>query len=436
MGDDEAGAARQYMGMAPRRWGYAVAAILAVAGLLCSAHLFWPQHTPPAPPISSLEGSLEQGRYLAALGNCQTCHTTKGGKPFAGGVKFDTPFGVLYSTNITADRETGIGNWSFEDFYHAMKGGVRPDGTHLYPAFPYNSFAKLTDADIASLYLFVRTIDPAHAAAKPNEMRFPYNLRFGLRAWNKLFHDSSAYAPDRARSAEWNRGAYLVQSIGHCGECHTPRNSFGAERSDLALTGGVLNDEVRPGKYREWSAVNLTPAKSGLGGWSAASIAEYLQKGACERAVVHGPMTEVVMSSTRHLRDTDARAIASYLQGLPASSQDTGHRADQQQLTAGETAYTVHCGTCHLPTGLGDEVLGVTLAGNAIVQAADPSSFINVILYGPHLPPPPFVVDRTRMKSFGKRLSDEDIASLATYVRSSFGNQAGAVSVHQVAGQR
>ncbi len=424
------------MRIVAHRWGYAVAAILAVAGLACGSHLFWPEQTPPAPPINSLASSLEQGRYLAAIGNCQTCHTAKGGKPFAGGVKFDTPFGLLYSTNITADRETGIGNWSFEDFYHAMKVGVRPDGTHLYPAFPYTSFAKLTDADIASLYSFVKTIEPAHSEAKPNAMHFPYNMRFGLRAWNQLFHDSSAYTPDRTQSTEWNRGAYLVRGIGHCGGCHTPRNSFGAERSDLALTGGILNDEVRPGKYREWSAVNLTPAKTGLGGWSAASIAEYLQKGECERAVVHGPMTEVVMNSTRHLRDADAHAIATYLQGLPASSQGTGRRADQQQLAAGETAYTVHCGTCHLPTGLGDEVLGVTLAGNAIVQATDPASFINVILYGPHLPPPPFVVDRTRMKSFGKRLSDEDIASLATYVRSSFGNQAGAVSVHQVAGQR
>ena len=434
--NDEENAAGGFMRIVAHRCGYAVAALLVVAALVCGAYLFWPEKVLPAPNISSLAASLEQGRYLAAIGNCQTCHTAKGGKPFAGGVKFDTPFGVLYSTNISTDRETGIGNWSFEDFYRAMKGGVRPDGTHLYPAFPYVSFARLTDADIASLYSFVRTIEPTHAPAKPNEMKFPYNLRFGLRAWNKLFHDPSAYASDRAKSVEWNRGAYLVEGIGHCGGCHTPRNSFGAERRDLALTGGVLTDEVRPGKYREWSAVNLTPAKTGLGGWSAASIAEYLQKGECERAVVHGPMTEVVMNSTHYLRDADARAIATYLKGLPTSSQNAGRSTDQLQLTAGETAYTVHCGTCHLPTGLGDEVLGVTLAGNAIVQAADPSSLINVILYGPHLPPPPFVVDRTRMKSFGKRLSDDEIAALATYVRSSFGNQAGPVSIHQVAGQR
>ncbi len=379
---------------------------------------------------------MQQGRYLATIGNCRTCHTARDGKPFAGGVRFLTPFGLLYSTNITADRETGIGNWSFDDFYRAMKSGIRPDGTHLYPAFPYPSFAKLTDADIGSLYLFVKTLEPARAQARPNELKFPYNLRFALRAWNKLFQDSTAYENNPAQSPEWNRGAYLVQGVGHCGACHSPRNFLGAERNDLALSGGVLNDEVRPGKYRQWAAVNLTPATTGLAGWSTTVIAEYLKKGECDRAVVHGPMNDVIMNSTRYLEDADSRAIATYLKGLPAIDRGERRTADTRQLTVGETAYTVHCGTCHLPTGLGDEVLGVTLAGNAIVQASDPSSLINVILYGPHLPPPPFVADRTRMKPFGKRLSDEDIAHIATYVRASFGNQAEAVTSRQVSLQR
>jgi mono/diheme cytochrome c family protein len=420
-----------------RRVAYGVAAVLAAAALGCSAYLFWPEPAPQAPPdISTLASSLEQGRYLATIGNCRTCHTAKDGKAFAGGVKFHTPFGVLYSTNITTDRETGIGSWSFANFYHAMKTGVRPDGAHLYPAFPYTSFAKLSDADIGSLYLYVKSLEPVHAQAATNELKFPYNLRFGLRAWNKLFHDSNPYANQPEQSAEWNRGAYLVTSVGHCGACHTPRNFLGAERKDQALSGGLLDDEVRPGKYRQWSAVNLTSDKTGLGGWSTASITTYLEQGECEHAVVHGPMNEVVMSSTRHLTDEDARAIATYLKALPANTRRGGSRSNTQQLAAGETTYTVHCGTCHLPTGLGDEVLGVTLAGNAIVQAADPSSLINVILYGPHLPPPPFVADRTRMKPFGKRLSDEEIANVATYVRASFGNEAGAVSERQVARQR
>lgn len=422
---------------APKSRRYAaVAAVLALFVGAVSAYLFWPESVPTPPDLSKLDASAEKGRYLATLGNCKTCHTAPGGQAFAGGVRFQTPFGRLYSTNITADEKTGIGRWSFEDFHHSMKRGVRPDGTHLYPAFPYTSFAKLTDADIASLYLYMKTIEPVAAPAKKNDLDFPYNLRFGLRAWNKLFHTPETFAIDPAQSAEWNRGAYLVQGITHCGACHTPRNFLGAEHAERALSGGTFFDEVSPGKYRQWAAVNLTPAKTGLGAWSPEHVASYLKEGECEHAIVHGPMTDVVLNSTRHMEDADVHAIARYLKETPAVHEPAGRKASKEELAAGEIAYTVHCGTCHLPTGLGDEVMGVTLAGNAIVQAADPASLINVILYGPRLPPPPFVSARTRMKPFGKRLSDEDIANLATYVRANFGNQAGSVSPDQVNRQR
>ncbi|HWK52232.1 MAG TPA: cytochrome c, partial [Steroidobacter sp.] len=364
------------------------------------------------------------------------CHTTKDGASYAGGVKFHTEFGELYSTNITSDVAAGIGSWSFADFYRAMKHGVRPDGSHLYPAFPYPSFAKMSDSDIASLFLYMQTIAPATAPAKANDLSFPYNIRFGLRAWNKLFHEPATFVPDPQQSDEWNRGAYLTQGVAHCGACHTPRNFLGAERGALALTGGVMFDEVRPGKYREWSAVNLTTHPTGLGHWTEIDIASYLQKGESERAIVHGPMIEIVLNSTRHFEDADVRAIATYLRGIPAGANPSGSTPTEKQLASGKITYTVHCGSCHLPTGLGDEGLGVTLAGNSIVQAADPSSLINVILYGPRLPPPPFVSERTRMKPFGKRLSDDDIADLATYVRANFGNQAGAVTPAQVKRQR
>lgn len=424
--------------MSSSRWKtYSLATALIVFPVVAVAgYLLWPQPESLTKDIAALDASVERGRYLATIGNCASCHTTKDGKPFAGGVKFQTEFGALYSTNITADVKTGIGGWSFKDFYQAMKHGIRPDGTLLYPAFPYPSFAKLADADIASIYLYMKTIAPVEAPAKDNELSFPYNLRFTLRAWNKLFHDPKTYVPDPSQSAEWNRGAYLVQGIAHCGACHTPRNALGAERNDLALTGGLVIDEVRPGKYREWSAINLTPAKTGLGHWDAASIVEYLKKGECDHAVVHGPMNDVILNATRYLDDADASAIATYLTGIPATEVIDNRPPSAKQMAAGEISYTVHCGSCHLPTGLGDAGLGVTLAGNSIVQSADPSSLINVILYGPRLPPPPFVSDRTRMKPFGKRLSDEDIANLATYVRASFGNQAGAVTPDQVRKQR
>lgn len=422
--------------MTIRRTGLKAAALLGAVAVGFAAYLFWPQPQMPPQELAAVQASIDQGRYLAVVGNCATCHTTKDGAAYAGGVKFLTEFGELYSTNITPDVETGIGSWSLDDFYRAMKHGVRPDGAHLYPAFPYPSFAKMTDSDVASLFLYMKTIAPVKAAAKDNDLSFPYNIRFGMRAWNKLFHEPTTFAPDPKQSAEWNRGAYLTQAVAHCGACHTPRNFLGAERNDLAFTGGVMFDEVKPGKYREWSAVNLTPHPTGLGHWTDADIASYLQKGESERAIVHGPMIEVVLNSTRHFAAADVRAIATYLRGIPAAAPPSGDTPTSEQLASGKISYTVHCGSCHLPTGLGDEGLGVTLAGNSIVQAADPSSLINVILYGPRLPPPPFVSERTRMKPFGKRLSDEDIANLATYVRANFGNQAGAVTPAQVNRQR
>lgn len=225
---------------AARRY-VAVGMVLALccAGIF-GAVVFWPDKAlTPSRDLSHLDASAEKGRYLASLGNCVSCHTTQGGQPFAGGVGFHTPFGVIYSTNITGDTATGIGGWSFEDFYQAMKRGVRPGGTRLYPAFPYPSFAKLTDSDIASIFLYVKSLRPVRAPARPNELKFPYNLRFTLALWDRWFMKSDTYAYDSRQTPEWNRGAYLVDGIGHCGECHSPRNALGAERTGLALTGGI-----------------------------------------------------------------------------------------------------------------------------------------------------------------------------------------------------
>ena len=419
----------------PRRSGiYLGLAVLATVAFGIFLLLPGKISTPAA--LKTYKGTAEQGRYLALIGNCASCHTKEGGKPYAGGVEFQTPFGTLYSTNITMDEETGIGDWSFEDFHLAMKHGERPDGTHLYPAFPYTDFARLTDKDMASLFLFMRSVEPQAVPARSNELTFPFNQRPLLHFWKKLFHDPVSYTSDASRSDSWNRGAYLVEGPGHCGACHTPRNFLGTEVAELALTGGVYQDKVKTGNYREWSGVNLTPAPTGLAKWTREDIASYLKHGQNMHTVVHGPMNEVVMNSTRFLTDDDADAMASYLKGISAREQVGGTVADAENLRAGEIGYTVHCGSCHLPTGLGDEILGVSLAGSAIVQAPSPASLLNVILYGPHLPPPPFVVDRTRMKMFGKKLSDQDIANIASYVRSSFGNRGSAVSPSQVSRQR
>ncbi|TGD71732.1 c-type cytochrome [Mangrovimicrobium sediminis] len=424
--------------MARLRHAGRVLAILALGLALGAAALVALPLDPGVPPadIAALDASVEQGAYLARAANCGTCHTRAEGAPYAGGVAFNTPFGVLYSTNITMDQASGIGAWDFADFHRAMRHGVRPNGSHLYPAFPYTDFAQMTDADIASLYLYLQSLEPVAALVPDNQLAFPYNLRPLLGPWKRLFHRPQGFSADTAQSGEWNRGAYLVEVLGHCGACHTPRNRLGAELDDLAMTGGTQLDQVKLGGLRPWSAVNLTSHATGLAAWSEQDIVDYLKTGASERAVVHGPMREVVMHSTRHLGDSDLQAMATYLKSLPANAQPAGEPAAAGDLAEGEIVYTVHCGSCHLPTGLGDAGLGVPLAGNPVVQAPDPASLINVILYGPHLPERPFAVDRSNMKMFGKRLSDTDIALVASYVRASFGNRAGAVTPEQVRQQR
>ena len=411
------------------------AAIAALAG--CAAAFAYLSRTayPEPMALDHYDASVEQGRYLALAGNCATCHTEDEGAPYAGGVAFHTPFGLLYSTNITTDKATGIGNWTFEDFHASMKYGVRPDGSHLYPAFPYTDFARMTDADIASLYLYLQTIEPVSSQAPENALGFPFNQRALLGGWKMLFHDAQTYQPEPRRSPQWNRGAYLVEGAGHCGACHTPRNLLGAEREALSLTGGSYMDKVSFGYHRQWSGVNLTPHEAGLAAWSEDDITDYLKSGISGNAVVHGPMREVVMNSTRHLSEEDLRAMAVYLKGIPANAQPPGPIPNEETLAAGEIVYTVHCGSCHLPSGMGDAGLGVPLVESPIVRAPDPSSLVNVILYGPHLPDT-LVVDRSRMKMFGKRLSDADIASVASYVRTEFGNGAGAVTQEQVNAQR
>jgi len=386
-------------------------------------------------PLDQYSVSAEQGAYLARAGNCQTCHTVEGGNAYAGGLPFHTPFGVLYSTNITPDQATGIGSWTFEDFHASMKHGVRPDGTHLYPAFPYTDFAKLSDADIAALYIYLQTLESVEQTALPNELEFPYSQRELLAFWKLMFHEPHSMSPDQSKSAQCNRAANQVERAGHSGDCHSPRNMLGAEDESLAFTGGSYMDKVRFGYYRQWSGVNLTSHKMGLAAWEEDDIIDYLRDGVSGNAVVHGPMREVVMNSTRHLTDEDLQAMAMYLKSLPARALPAGPTPDAETLAAGEIVYTVHCGSCHLPSGRGDAGLGVPLVESPIVRAADASSLINVILYGPHLPPR-LVVDRTSMKMFGKRLSDVDIAAVSSYVREAFGDGAGAVTATQVKRQR
>jgi mono/diheme cytochrome c family protein len=398
----------------------------------------------------------EQGRYLATAGDCISCHTRQGGQPFAGGRPLNTPFGVIYSANITPDPKTGIGAWTERQFERALRSGIAADGTHLYPALPYTAYTKVTDQDVHAIYTYMRTVKSVRYIPPENKMPFPFSVRGLLAGWNMMFLDEGRFTPDASHSAEWNRGAYLTQGLGHCGACHSPRNFLGGERSADALTGGDYLDEITDevvensitpldeSIVRPWSAPNLTQAASGLGAWSLEAIAVYLKTGHSARAGAFGPMSEVIGNSTSRLTDPDIHAIAVYLKSLAPATQNMPPKPAAAALKAGAIVYTTRCADCHLPTGLGmpraanadASKTAPPLAGSAVLQAPNPATLINVILYGAH---EAALSDGSWPKMSGFELSvgldDEQIAALCTYVRSSWGNRAGAVDAAAVAEQ-
>lgn len=386
-----------------------------------------------SPPIDPV---VARGEYLALAGNCASCHTVGGGDFMAGGVAFKTPFGTIYSTNITPDPDTGIGNWTQEQFIDSMRKGVRPNGEHLYPVFPYTAFTKTTDDDLAAMYAYLMSIPAVRQEAAANELSFPFSIRSLMSVWKFFFFEEGVYQSDNSQSEEWNRGAYLVEALAHCSACHAPRNFLGAEKG--VMTGGVYNDKVRTGEIRKWSAPNLTSASNGLGAWSLDDVVAYLKTGSNSMVSTFGPMNEVIVNSTRHLNDDDIRAMAVYLKSLPADEGDVAAAASADVVREGESLYNVHCGTCHLPTGLGGPDSGPRLAGGSlVVQANDPASLINVILYGPELPDPPLIKHAWKvMEPFADELTDEEVAALTSFLRSSWGNKGGAVTVKQVEAQR
>lgn len=389
---------------------------------------------------SSIDGApVERGKYVAAAGNCLPCHTNDGGQQFAGGRAFHTPFGTVYSTNITPDPDTGIGKWSEEEFAAALRTGVRPNGEHLYPVFPYTAYTKMTNADVAALFQFLRSLQPVSATARENQLRFPYNQRWALGFWKTAFMDGERFEADAGKSAEWNRGKYLVDALGHCSACHSPRNFLGAEKSDRAMTGGEYIDKVPNGEMRAWAAPNLTAATNGLASWPVQELAAYLMTGRNGFTESFGPMNEVIADSTRHLTASDVIAMATYLKSLPANEGSLDEASSKEVQQEGSVLYDLHCGTCHLPSGMGDirEDAGARLAGSPVVQASNPASLINVILHGPQLPNPPLLPKRwKKMPAFAEKLSDEEIAALASFLRSAWGNIGGAVTSEDVAKQR
>lgn len=380
--------------------------------------------------------TLEQGRYLASAGNCVSCHSTPHGPPFAGGVAFHTPLGTIYSTNITPDTETGIGLWSETDFIRALHDGVRADGRRLFPAFPYTSFTKITDQDAKALYRYLRTLEPVRYAPPGNGILF--SQRWVMRFWNAMWFKSQRYVQVAGRSAEWNRGAYLSEALGHCDACHTPRNMMMAEIPRRAYTGGQLREKVADDSYRLWSSVNLTPSSTGIGSWSVEEVARYLKTGFSQRGGAFGPMDDVILNSTRNLSDDDLHAVAVYLKSLPAQATAVTLKPTDSEIKAGETIYTQYCAQCHVASGRGGLFSGPRLAGSAVVQAPDPASLINIILYGPD---PPAALQGAEphwetMDPYKEILSDEQVAAVSNFVRNSWGNRGDSVTSGEVARQR
>jgi mono/diheme cytochrome c family protein len=380
------------------------------------------------------QSPVERGKYLATAGNCMSCHTRAGGLPFTGGRAFETPFGTIYSTNITPDDATGIGQWKAADLRRAMHEGLAPDGRRLFPAFPYTSFTKVADADVDDIYAYLRSLKAQRYTPPENSLLL--RQRWGMMLWNSLFFEPARFKPDASKSAEWNRGAYLVDGLGHCGACHTPRNMLMAAVSSRAYAGGsgivheVANDTLRP-----WSGVNLTSAKGGLAAWSVADLTKYLKTGFSARAGTFGPMNEVIVNSTRQMTPEDVRAMAVYIKSLPASESATaGVSAVEAQ--SGAAIYGDRCEKCHSSSGRGGMFAGPPLSGSAVVQADDPASLINIILFGPQVPQDVRLGAWETMKGYLDALDDTETAAVVNYVRGSWGNRGRPVDASDVQRQR
>ncbi len=418
-----------------------IAAVILGLTLIAAVMLFSnvPSATGPldAPELSETE-LVSRGQYLVTAGNCASCHTVRGGEFMAGGLPFQTPFGTMYSTNLTPDHDTGIGSWSDREFLNSMRFGVRPNGEHLYPAFPYTAFTKVVDEDMAAMYAYLQSIPAVKQTAPANNLVFPFNVRALLPLWKFLYLDADEFQYNSNESEQWNRGAYLVEALGHCSACHSPRNALGAEKSALAMSGGEYLDEVDEGKYVPWSAPNLTGSDQALNLWSHQDIADYLKTARNDFIESFGPMNEVIMNSTRHLSESDISSMAVYLKSLPSIDVASSGEPDPQIMGRGRTIYNLHCGTCHLPTGEGDPEMAPKLnKGSLVVQAKNPASMINAILYSPKTPGAPLLPKwRHPMEEFQYELDDEEVAAVATFIRNSWENSAGVVTSAQVKRQR
>lgn len=372
-----------------------------------------PEATKPA-----TDAQIKHGAYMARAADCIACHTEPGGEPYTGGLRMDTPFGPIYSSNITPDDETGIGLWTQEEFYQALHDGVGRHHKYLYPVMPFSFYTKMTREDVDAIYGYLKSLKPINKPPKRNKLRFPFNVRLTMIGWRELFFDEGTYVKDQTKSAEWNRGAYLVEGPGHCSACHSPRNIMGAIEEGKQFTGAEVD---------HWFALNITSdLRSGIGDWSVNELAEFLRTGTnAKKTTALGPMAEVVHDSLSHLTDTDIRAMGVYLKSIKPV--DTADETVPMEVAITSAAwrkeaaliYLDNCAACHQAKGAGIPDVFPPLRGNPVVNASSPDNLMQVVLKG--IPKQGKYIP---MPSFASRLSDQQIADVLNYVRTSWGNTA------------
>ena len=397
----------------------AAAAVALITGAMAA--------TPGAAVQGAANGqTIADGKYLAAAGDCVACHTASGGAPFAGGTVIQTPFGRLIGPNLTPDQATGIGAWTDDQFVRAVKYGIGHNGAHLYPGLPYVYFNEVPRADILKIRAYLNTLPPVNNNIVSNQLPFPFDIRFLMTGWNLLFFpDHGDFQPDPSQSADWNRGAYLVQGLGHCAACHTPKNAFGGDRMSDEFEGYVVDGANAPAL--------VDSANDGLGAWSVDEIAIYLKTGHNAYADASGAMSSVITHSTSNLTLADDRAIAVYLKSLPGrQTAPQPIAATDPAMVAGMHVYADECAACHMTGGTGEPGLVPALRASPVVAADKPVTLTHVVLNGARSVATEAAPTASAMPAFRGILDDEEIADVLTYVRNSWGNAAPAVTADQV----
>ncbi len=379
-------------------------------------------------PFSPTPQQIAQGAYLARAGNCAACHTARGGADYAGGLGIATPFGTVYTSNLTPDAQTGIGRWTPAAFWRAMHHGRSADGRLLVPVFPYTSYTQVSRADSDALFAYLRSIPAVAQPNRPHALAFPYNSQAALAVWRALFFRAAEFVPEPAQSAQWNRGAYLVRGLGHCAACHAQRNVLGASSGALALQGGVI-------PMQHWYAPSLASHReAGVADWDTQDVVALLKTGTSTRASVMGPMADVVFGSTQYLSEADLQAMAVFLKTLPPQTQapQLAKAPDPTQLSSGAKIYKEHCAQCHGEQGEGARGAYPALAGNRVVTMDSPANLVQTVLHGGFAPatagnPRPY-----GMPPFQQTLDGPQIAAVLTYIRRTWGHTASAVSPLEV----